>query len=309
MTSTTKNIAYSEDCSLDLYYSETAAAADNKQAVIIVIHGGAWFLGDKLYVSDMAIPIVKKGFVVVTPSYHLSKFSNADIERMLVVEVIILLTLLALSRGSESAILIIFLIFSLLLMLTFTVSKPRQQIKHPTHATDIAQCVKWVHNNISQFGGDPDNIILMGHSAGGHLASIVSTNHRFLRSVGVDIGIIKATICLSGVFSDVRLQETKIGRRILRGAFGIERIDAFPIYHVNPLVPPHLLINASSDYSLEKHTLDYATILKQNGILVKTKIYQGHNHFTIKQNWDKDKDNILNDIIIFIQSVYIKSYS
>ncbi|MCG6857967.1 MAG: alpha/beta hydrolase [Salaquimonas sp.] len=41
-------------------------------------------------------------------------------------------------------------------------------------AREVAQAVAWVHGNISKYGGNPDRIALMGHSAGCHLASLAA---------------------------------------------------------------------------------------------------------------------------------------
>ncbi|MFT6850440.1 MAG: arylformamidase [Sphingobacteriales bacterium] len=49
-----------------------------------------------------------------------------------------------------------------------------------TMAQEIAEAVKWTKNNIKDFGGDPEKIYLMGHSAGGHLVAIISTNPKYL---------------------------------------------------------------------------------------------------------------------------------
>ena len=43
-----------------------------------------------------------------------------------------------------------------------------------TQAKQIAQAVAFIRDNAERFGGDPDRIILMGHSAGCHLASLAT---------------------------------------------------------------------------------------------------------------------------------------
>ena len=43
-----------------------------------------------------------------------------------------------------------------------------------TQAKQVAQAVAFIHKNAERFGGDPDRIILMGHSAGCHLASLAT---------------------------------------------------------------------------------------------------------------------------------------
>ncbi len=42
-----------------------------------------------------------------------------------------------------------------------------------------AQAVKWTHQNISRFGGNPNQIFVSGHSAGGHLASLISLRNEY----------------------------------------------------------------------------------------------------------------------------------
>ncbi|CAF2530928.1 unnamed protein product [Rotaria sp. Silwood2] len=46
-------------------------------------------------------------------------------------------------------------------------------------AQDCAAAVIWVHQNISNYGGNPDRIFLMGHSSGGHLIEFINCNSRF----------------------------------------------------------------------------------------------------------------------------------
>jgi len=45
---------------------------------------------------------------------------------------------------------------------------------YPAGSDDVAQAVDWVRRNVQQYGGDPANITLIGHSAGGaHAAAYV----------------------------------------------------------------------------------------------------------------------------------------
>ncbi|MDB5120381.1 MAG: Esterase [Sphingobacteriales bacterium] len=59
------------------------------------------------------------------------------------------------------------------------------QSEYKQMATECASAVKWVKENISQYGGNPDKIFLMGHSAGGHLAALVDVDPSYFAEVGI----------------------------------------------------------------------------------------------------------------------------
>jgi acetyl esterase/lipase len=44
----------------------------------------------------------------------------------------------------------------------------------PEHIIDVKAAICWVKDNIASYGGDPERIVLMGASAGGHLASLAA---------------------------------------------------------------------------------------------------------------------------------------
>lgn len=70
------------------------------------------------------------------------------------------------------------------------------KVKFPTHAYDLAEAVAWVYKNIAQYGGDPHKISLMGHSAGAHLAVLISTDDRYLQAQGLSFKNIRSVISL-----------------------------------------------------------------------------------------------------------------
>ena len=46
--------------------------------------------------------------------------------------------------------------------------------KLPTHLQDVKRAIAWAKQHISEYGGDPDCIVITGGSAGGHLASLAA---------------------------------------------------------------------------------------------------------------------------------------
>ncbi|HET8828412.1 MAG TPA: alpha/beta hydrolase, partial [Pelobium sp.] len=56
--------------------------------------------------------------------------------------------------------------------------------KYREMATDCAKAVVWVKQNIAKYGGNPDRIFVMGHSAGGHLAALIDADQSYFNKLG-----------------------------------------------------------------------------------------------------------------------------
>ena len=62
---------------------------------------------------------------------------------------------------------------------------------------DIAKSIRWVHDHIAEYGGDPNRLIIMGHSAGAQLAALICTDDRYLRT-RESLAIIKGCVPVDG---------------------------------------------------------------------------------------------------------------
>ena len=72
-----------------------------------------------------------------------------------------------------------------------------------TQLQDSAHAIAWVHTHIADHGGDPQQLHLMGHSAGAHHVAILATNERFLKAAGTDLSILKSVVELDTQALDV----------------------------------------------------------------------------------------------------------
>ncbi|WP_316821172.1 alpha/beta hydrolase [Pedobacter gandavensis] len=59
---------------------------------------------------------------------------------------------------------------------------PNQQ--YAQMAGDCATAVNWVSQHIAAYGGNPERIFLMGHSAGGHLSELINADPQYLEKAG-----------------------------------------------------------------------------------------------------------------------------
>ena len=148
------------------------------------------------------------------------------------------------------------------------------RIRHPDHVHDVAEAVGWVHDEIARFGGDPDRIALLGHSAGAHLVSLVGTDPSHLDGAAVPRSALRAVVSLDSAAYQVRGRiESSRGamRRMYTTAFGRPREErrdpswraASPLTHADPSDPPELVVTQTRNADRRAEATRFATALGQ----------------------------------------------
>src|SRR5262249_59859940 len=77
-----------------------------------------------------------------------------------------------------------------------------QQVVHPGQVQ--AQAFAWTYRHIADYGGDPNQVILMGHSAGGSLVSMLATHRRYLAAYRLSPDSVRGVIGVSAGLYDHR---------------------------------------------------------------------------------------------------------
>jgi len=116
-------------------------------------------------------------------------------------------------------------------------------VMHPGHIRDVARAVAWTFANIGDYGGSPEKIFISGHSAGGHLVSLLAVDPQRLAEHGLAPSEIAGVMSLSGVY-DVR----NPGFARIFGDDPAQRADASPISHVGDAqAPPFQILFAENN--------------------------------------------------------------
>jgi acetyl esterase/lipase len=118
------------------------------------------------------------------------------------------------------------------------------QVLYPEFLDDGAQAVRWVKDNAKKFGGDAEQIFLMGHSAGAHIAAMLAIDATWLNKVGLKPGRdIAGLIGLAGPYDFLPLKDD-----VLVAIFGgANRPETQPIGYVTAGAPPALLLTGNKD--------------------------------------------------------------
>ncbi len=68
---------------------------------------------------------------------------------------------------------------------------------------DCAKALKWTHDHIAKYGGDPKRVFVMGHSAGAQLAALLCTDDRYLKAEKLSFDMLKGCVPVDGDTYDV----------------------------------------------------------------------------------------------------------
>ena len=77
------------------------------------------------------------------------------------------------------------------------------RVRFPDHPRDVGEALGWLTRNVRRYGGDPDRLVLIGHSAGAHLASLVGVDPSFGGAYGVPARAVRGVVSLDTAAFDV----------------------------------------------------------------------------------------------------------
>lgn len=122
-------------------------------------------------------------------------------------------------------------------------------VVHPAHVQDVAAALNWVKGNITPYGGNPDKIYLLGHSAGAHLVALVATDPRYLGAYNMPLTALAGVFPIDSASYDLNssINSAWVGRMVEQ-AFGKDPVllsAASPLdlvhKHRNVAYPPFIM--------------------------------------------------------------------
>lgn len=185
-----------------------------------------------------------------------------------------------------------------------------------TIVRDVAHALRWVHDHIAEFGGDPQRVFVMGHSAGAQLAALICTDRKYLAAEGLSFQMLKGCVPVDGDTYDVPaiietaetrrrvhgLPQAKYGHREKFGNDPAKHRDYSAVTHVakNQGIPPFLIIYVSShpDTSVQAQRLH--NVLQEHAVPSKLVGGRDTNHTLINDNLGKAGDPVTAELMAFV---------
>ncbi len=124
-------------------------------------------------------------------------------------------------------------------------------------AGDVAKAVKWVKTNCASFHGDSSNIYISGHSAGGHLAAMVTTDNSYFEKLNIT-NPIKGTVLIDAFGLDMYKYLTVSQNpmdTMYKRTFTYEPANwkkYSPIYYLTKKTPAMLMFEGGKTYPVIK---------------------------------------------------------
>ncbi len=164
----------------------------------------------------------------------------------------------------------------------------------PAMLEDTAKAIAWTKGNIARFGGDPDSIIIAGHSAGAYNVAMVGLDPQWLGNEGMSPSDLAGVVGLSGPY-DFYPFDTESSKLAFGGAADPEGTQ--PVNFAREDAPPMLLIQGEKDTVVKpRNTNALAAALAAVGAKAEKAMFPEMDHngpiLALASPWRKNREMI-----------------
>jgi arylformamidase len=150
----------------------------------------------------------------------------------------------------------------------------------PEMVDQLARALGWVYRHAGEFGGDPDRILLSGHSSGAHLCAVLLTFDWAAHGLPADL--VKAALCVSGTYDLAPVLLSARRAYIDLTAEEAERLS--PLRHVGAVRCPVIVVTGERESpEFVRQGMAFAGALRDAGRDVELLHVPGVDHFEINE--------------------------
>ena len=165
------------------------------------------------------------------------------------------------------------------------------QVTHPAHTEDVAKAFAWTVRNIAKHGGDPNRIIVAGHSAGAYLAGLLAYDRRYLERENISSDKMLAVIPISGFYFVDRVAPMPDRSRAVWGNDPKTWLAASPAQYVRKDAPRTFLIYADGDEDWRRlDNEDFKAAVSKAGGRIESHQITGRSHMSILRRMPRPDD-------------------
>jgi acetyl esterase/lipase len=183
-------------------------------------------------------------------------------------------------------------------------------VTHPAHVRDVAAAVGWICQHAAEIGGDPTKIVLLGHSAGCHLVTLVALDSRYLAEVKLRPADLRGVVAWSGGAYDL-VQKVKAGGLYadhIKKTFGKTeeaQHDASPVAHVKDVKsgPAFLFVSVERGNASHKAAERLGGTIRDAKGNAVSKLLEGRDHMSANHLLGAPNDTTGAVLLDFVREV------
>lgn len=157
--------------------------------------------------------------------------------------------------------------------------RPYPEVTFPAFVEDGAQAVRWARDHAAELGGDPERLVLMGHSAGAHEAMMLALDGTFLQAAGVPRRAVRGVVGMSGPYDFLPFRDDDI-KALMGPEAGWPATQ--PIRFVDAHDPPIFLQYGLKDDVVWPHNArNLVAAAEQAGVEAKLVEYANLDHYGV----------------------------
>ena len=168
---------------------------------------------------------------------------------------------------------------------------------------DAAQAVAWTRAHAQEWGADPEDLFVVGHSAGAHIAVLLALDEQYLHQAGGSTRWLRGAVGLSGPYDFLPFREA-----YLNELFGPPENfpRSQPINYVRADAPPLLLMHGLEDTRVQAgNTRRLTSAMQAVGGQVRALYFEGAGHTDLVAAFSTIKRHrlpVLQNIQAFVRS-------
>jgi len=150
--------------------------------------------------------------------------------------------------------------------------------------------VAWVYRHIAEYGGDPQRILVAGHSAGGHLTAM-SLLTPWKADYGLPDDLVKAAVPISGLFDLEPLRWSYLQPELQLTEATVRHQS--PVHQLRPVAAEVLVAwGGLESAEFERQSCTFADLLQTQGARVQRQALPGAHHMSVLDGW-RDPNSVL----------------
>lgn len=146
---------------------------------------------------------------------------------------------------------------------------------YPDQPNDAKAAIKWLYENVAQYGGDPNSIYVGGHSAGAILTADIGVDRNWMAQAGLPKEILKGIVPVSAPY-DMRA-EGRPGEQSSYAPTPELQEQASPILHVTDPAP-EAIVAVGSVEKYQESSQELVNKLKAKGSDAQYLLLDGEDH-------------------------------